>query len=68
MVYFIFEGKDTPPAATLHSRPKDNKVTSTPAPGDYNPEKAEKVIHDSAPKYTFGLKTQLEKLSTTPGK
>lgn len=35
-----------------------------PAPGDYCPEKA---ILDNTPKYTFGLKTNHEKPSDTPG-
>jgi hypothetical protein len=39
----------------------------TPAPGDYNPEKSEKAVHDNSPKYTFGHKTQVEKPSQTPG-
>ncbi|XP_068083198.1 ciliary microtubule associated protein 1A isoform X1 [Anabrus simplex] len=60
------KGKDSPPAATLHGRPKDAKHYTTPAPGDYNPEKSEKMVHDNSPKYTFGLKTQLDKPSTTP--
>ncbi|XP_049792135.1 outer dense fiber protein 3 isoform X2 [Schistocerca nitens] len=60
------KGKDSPPAATLHGRPKDPRHDNTPAPGDYNPEKSEKVVLDNSPKYTFGLKTQVEKPSTTP--
>ncbi|XP_018336730.1 outer dense fiber protein 3 isoform X4 [Agrilus planipennis] len=60
------KGKDTPKAASLHGRPKDCKGDNTPAPGDYNPDKAEKVIHDNAPKYTFGLKTNREKPLDTP--
>jgi hypothetical protein len=67
LVYIYYSGKDCPPAATLHSRPKDVRADQTPAPGDYNPEKSEKVVHDNAPKYTFGLKTQVEKPSQTPG-
>lgn len=68
MKKLYISGKDTPPAATLHSRPKDGKADNFPAPGDYNPEKAEKVTHESTPKFTFGLKTQVEKTSSTPGK
>jgi hypothetical protein len=60
-------GKDNAPSATLHSRPKGARADMTPAPGDYNPEKSEKVVHDTSPKYTFGLKTQAEKPSQTPG-
>jgi hypothetical protein len=60
-------GKDSPVAATLHGRPKEVRNDLTPAPGDYNPEKSEKVVHDNSPKYTFGLKTQVEKPSQTPG-
>jgi hypothetical protein len=63
----FLSGKDTPPAVSLHSRPKDAKPENFPAPGDYNPDKAEKVIHDNAPRYTFGLKTNVEKPVDTPG-
>lgn len=59
-------GKDTPPASTLHSRPKEVRPDNFPAPGDYNPEKAEKVIHEHSPQYTFGLKTQVEKPNPNP--
>ncbi|CAH0560738.1 unnamed protein product [Brassicogethes aeneus] len=61
------KGKDTPLAVSLHGRPKSPKAENFPAPGDYNPDKAEKVIHDNSPKYTFGLKTNLEKPLDTPG-
>ncbi|XP_063237800.1 ciliary microtubule associated protein 1A-like isoform X2 [Bacillus rossius redtenbacheri] len=57
------KGKDNPQASTLHGRPKDHHVDATPAPGDYSPEK---LVLDHSPKYTFGLKTQLDKPSTTP--
>ncbi|GLG92704.1 uncharacterized protein GBIM_00314 [Gryllus bimaculatus] len=59
------KGKDNPPASSLHSRPKEIKTAQTPAPGDYNPEKSDKIVHAS-PKFTFGLKTQPGKPSTTP--
>lgn len=39
----------------------------TPAPGDYNAQKAEKIILDNSPKYSFGVKTQVEKINCTPG-
>ncbi|KAJ1529597.1 hypothetical protein ONE63_006366 [Megalurothrips usitatus] len=55
------KGKDSPPSATLHSRPKDCNPDATPAPGDYNPD-----LHDTSPKYTFGLKVQHDKPSSTP--
>lgn len=64
----FFSGKDTPPAVSLYARNKETKPEVTPAPGDYNPEKATNVILDNSPKYTFGLKTQTEKPSSTPGK
>lgn len=53
---------------SLHGRPKEAKSENFPAPGDYDPNKAEKVIHDNSPKYTFGLKTNKEKPVDTPGK
>lgn len=61
-------GKDAAPAVSLHGRTKSTKYEVTPAPGDYNPQKAEKIILDSSPKYSFGVKTQVEKVSCTPGK
>lgn len=63
-----FLGKDAAPALSLHGRTKSTKPEITPAPGDYNPQKAQKIILDSSPKYSFGVKTQLEKISCTPGK
>jgi hypothetical protein len=60
-------GKDTSQASTLHGRPKDPRPDNTPAPGDYSPEKSDRVLNDCSPKYTFGVKTQHEKPSTTPG-
>jgi len=53
---------------SLYGRTKSTKPEITPAPGDYNPQKAEKIILDSSPKYSFGIKTQIEKVSCTPGK
>lgn len=60
-------GKDNPPAASLHGRPKEAKGDNFPAPGDYNPDKGDKVVHDTSPKYTFGLKTNKEKYGDSPG-
>lgn len=51
----------------MHSRAKEPQNEATPAPGDYSPEKSEKVMHDNSPKYTFGLKTQVDKPNATPG-
>lgn len=62
------KGRDTPPALSLHGRPKEQKNDNTPAPGDYNPEKCEKIVHEASPKYTFGVKTNVEKPVNTPGK
>lgn len=64
---WISVGKDAAPALSLHGRTKTTKPEITPAPGDYNPQKAEKIILDSSPKYSFGVKTQVEKISCTPG-
>lgn len=61
-------GKDKAPALSLHGRTHSDKIENTPAPGDYDPQKAEKIIQDSSPKYSFGIKTQTEKINTTPGK
>lgn len=62
------KGKDTPPASSLQSRPKAMSKFSTPAPGEYNVERATKTINQTAPKYTFGQKLATEKLDSTPGK
>lgn len=67
-IFFLVPGKDTPPALSLHGRPKEPKPENFPAPGDYNPDKAGKVVHDASPKFTFGLKTNVEKPLGTPGK
>lgn len=63
----LYTGKDAAPASSLHGRAKSAKQEATPAPGDYNPEKSEKIILDSSPKYSFGMKTHTEKISSTPG-
>lgn len=62
------KGKDSPPAMSLQSRPKPKGTFLTPAPGEYNIDKAEKKIAGTAPKYTFGLKTAPEKPKESPGK
>lgn len=67
IINFKWTGKDNPPAVSLHGRNKEPKPENFPAPGDYDPDKAEKVIHDNSPKYTFGLKTNKEKPIDTPG-
>ena len=64
----MISGKDKAPALSLHGRTKSGKLEYTPAPGDYDPQKAEKIIQDSAPKYSFGIKPHTDKISTTPGK
>ncbi|XP_043269482.1 sperm-tail PG-rich repeat-containing protein 2-like isoform X3 [Venturia canescens] len=61
------KGKDRALALSLHGRTKPGKSELTPAPGDYDPQKAEKIIQDSSPKYSFGIKPHAEKQSTTPG-
>lgn len=38
------------------------------APGDYTPEKSAAALLDNAPKYTFGMRTQIYKPNDTPGK
>lgn len=68
MYYCFISGKDCPPAVSLHSRSKDEKIENTPAPGDYEPQKSDNFIHDNSPRFTFGLKTQVEKPNATPGK
>lgn len=61
------KGKDTPPAASLQSRPPDMSKFSTPAPGEYDVDKGSKMVVDAAPKYTFGLKTVADPKQVTPG-
>ena len=43
-------GKDAPKAPTMHIKPKDPRKFSTPAPGAYNPEAAEKDVKQTAPR------------------
>lgn len=52
---------------SLQSRPKAKSQFITPAPGEYDIDKAEKKMVGSAPKYTFGLKTVADKPKETPG-
>ncbi|KAK0075480.1 hypothetical protein PV326_011538 [Microctonus aethiopoides] len=59
-------GKDKTLALSLHGRVKNEKIESTPAPGDYDPQKAEKIIQYCSPKYSFGVKTQMDKTIATP--
>jgi len=58
--------KDASPAASLHIKPKDPKKFNTPAPGAYNPENADNEVKESAAKYSFGIKSNLKKLSNSP--
>ena len=51
----------------MHIKPKDPKSFVTPAPGAYNPELAEKDIKESAPKYSFGIKSKDGKSVPGPG-
>lgn len=44
-----------------------NSTFSISAPGDYVPEKSAAALLDNAPKYTFGMKTQLYKPNDNPG-
>lgn len=62
------KGKDTPPAATLQSRHKEMSKFCTPAPGEYDVDKAIKAVKQSTAKYTFGQKLAVEKQNSTPGK
>lgn len=61
------KGKDAPPAYCLQSRPKEIPKYLTPAPGEYNIEKSDKMLVKSAPKYTFGVKKPPNPTSQTPG-
>ncbi len=38
------------------------------APGDYAPEKSTGALLDNSPKYTFGMRTHIEKPVETPGR
>lgn len=60
------KGKDTPPAYCLQSRPKEIPKYLTPAPGEYNVEKSDKMLVKSAPRYTFGVKKPPKSTSETP--
>lgn len=62
------KGKDTPPQISLAARAKAKQVCVTPAPGDYNVEKAEKTLGEAAPKFTFGFKKVIDGSTETPGR
>lgn len=53
----------------LHVNLQHTKLTAYLflAPNVYNVPESERRLHDNAPKYTFGLKTPIEKPSDTPG-
>ena len=54
-------GKDSP-RYTMPGRAKDPKAFKTPAPGAYDPKDDE-----DGPRYSFGLKPNLEKPNNVPG-
>ena len=54
-------GKDSP-RYTMPGRAKDPKAFKTPAPGAYDPKDDE-----DGPRYSFGLKPNLDKPNTVPG-
>ena len=62
------KGKDTPPAMSLAARARAQRVIETPAPGEYHIEKSDKLVVNSAPKFTFGVKKYSgEPNNQTPG-
>ncbi|KAG7187908.1 hypothetical protein KM043_013875 [Ampulex compressa] len=61
------KGKDVTHALSLHGRVRPTKTESIPAPGDYDPQKAERVIRDNSPMYSFGTRTEVPKTACTPG-
>jgi hypothetical protein len=60
-------GKSEPAAATLHIKLRDLKKFSTPSPGAYNPQQAEKETKKSAAMYSFGIKVLDKGISSGPG-
>ena len=63
----IYSGKSEPAAATLHIKLRDLKKFSTPSPGAYNPQQAEKETRKSAAMYSFGIKVLEKGISSGPG-
>ena len=55
-------GKDSAPARTIATRIRDPKAFQTPAPGTYEPKE-----EDDSPRYSFGLRPNLEKPNNVPG-
>ena len=51
------------PRYTMSGRGKDPKAFKTPAPGAYDPKD-----DDDGPRYSFGLRPNLEKPNTVPGR
>ena len=58
----VHAGKDSAPARTIATRAKDPKAFQTPAPGTYEPKD-----DDDSPRYSFGLRPNLEKPNNVPG-
>lgn len=53
---------------SLAARAKAQRVIETPAPGEYHIEKSDKLVVNSAPKFTFGVKKYSgEPNNQTPG-
>lgn len=61
-------GRAGAPAASLHGRWPPPRVAPTPAPCDYEPIKAVRVVYDHAPAFSIGLRVQPPKPGgKTPG-
>ena len=60
-------GKCSQSGASLHIKIRDLKKFSTPSPGAYNPQQAEKETKKSAAMYSFGVKVPDKGTSHGPG-
>lgn len=51
----------------MAARAKPKQICISPSPCDYNVEKAEKMLGEAAPKFTFGVKKVIDGSTETPG-
>ncbi|XP_061869886.1 ciliary microtubule associated protein 1A-like [Colius striatus] len=60
-------GKASPPAFSIHSRPRDLPLPRLPGPGSYSPERANRLAFPTAPAYTLHDRTKHSSILQTPG-
>nr|XP_056707960.1 outer dense fiber protein 3 [Euleptes europaea] len=61
-----YRGRKTAPAYTMAGR-YGEKVETTPGPASYSPERSQKMVYKSAPKYSMSSRHRGAKTDSTPG-